>query len=156
MKAPLQLERYFFTKVQVEANSAYVQTLAGEAGTEGGEDQQHIKLRFDLGLGENKNDPTKYQVIIGIDELQSEKAELPYKIALEVVGQFSIDKNFKHDNIRKIVQVNGGSMLYSAAREFILTITGRGPWPAYQLPAISIYDAVNKAESESNTSRHYE
>jgi preprotein translocase subunit SecB len=146
MKAPLQLDRYFFTKLQIEANAAYIQSAAGESP--GTENNQDIKLRLDLGLGEHKEDPTKFQVVVGIDELRSEKGELPYRIALEVIGQFSVDKNFKPENLRKLVQVNGASMLYSAARELVLTVTGRGPWPAYQLPAISLYDAVDKAESE--------
>lgn len=143
MNAPLQLERYVFTKLEVEANPDYVpqETVADNP----------IKLRLDIGLGEHQEDPTKFQVIVGIDELRAEKGTLPYRIALQAVGLFSVSKDFKHDDLKKVVQVNGASMLYSAARELVLLITGRGPWSGYQLPTISFYQAVNEATSQQSS-----
>ncbi len=144
MKALFQLERYFLTKLSVEANDKFVLQEMPET--------QEVELRFNLGLGENKDDPTKFQIVVGIDDLKAKKGELPYRIALEVVGQFLVDKDYKPEykpaDIRKIVQINGGSMLYSAARELVLTITGRGPWPALQLPTINLNRTVKKTMSE--------
>lgn len=142
MNTPLQLERYVFTKVEVEANPDYVPQEAVA--------DSPVKLRLDMGLGENQEDPTKFQVTVGIDDLRTEKGALPYRIALQAVGLFSVSKDFKHDDLKKIVQVNGASMLYSAAREMVLLITGRGPWSAYQLPTISFYQAVSEAVAEKN------
>lgn len=143
MNAPLQLEHYVFTKLEVEANHDYAPQEAVA--------ESPVKLRLDMELGEHKEDSTKFQVTVGIDELRAEKGILPYRISLQVVGLFSISKDFKHDDLKKIVQVNGASMLYSAAREMILLITGRGPWPAYQLPTISFYQTVTEATTKKNT-----
>lgn len=137
MNAPLQLERYVFTKLEIEANPDYVPQEASS--------DNPIKLRLDIGLGEHQEDSTKYQVSIGIDELRAEKGALPYRIALQVVGQFSVNQDFRPEDLKKIVQVNGASMLYSAARELVLLVTSRGPWSAFQLPTISFYQAVSEA-----------
>lgn len=142
MNAPLQLERYVFTKLEIEANPDYAPQEAPQ--------DSPIKLRLDVGLGEHNEDPTKFQVVIGIDELRAEKGSLPYRIALQVVGQFAVAQNFKPDDLKKVVQVNGASMLYSAAREMVLLVTGRGPWSAFQLPTISFYQAVSEATAEKN------
>ena len=140
MNAPLQLERYVFTKLEIEANPDYVpQEISSD---------NPIKLRLDIGLGEHQEDSTKYQVSIGIDELRAEKGVLPYRIALQVVGQFSVHQNFKPEDLKKIVQVNGASMLYSAARELVLLVTSRGPWSAFQLPTISFHQAVSETETQ--------
>ena len=144
MNAPLQLERYVFTKLEVEANPDYVPQEAVA--------DSPVKLRLDVGLGEHQEDPTKFQVIVGVDELRAEKGTLPYRIAFQTVGVFSVNKDFKHDDIKKIVQINGASMLYSAARELVLLITGRGPWSAYQLPTISFLHAVTETGAEKQQS----
>lgn len=136
MNAPLQLERYVFTKLEIQANPDFApQEVSSD---------NPIKLRLDIGLGEHNEDATKFQVIVGIDELRSEGGTLPYRISLQVVGQISVAKDFKHDDLKKLVQVNGASMLYSAARELVLLVTGRGPWPAFQLPTISFLQAVSE------------
>ena len=144
MNAPLQLERYVFTKLEIEANPDYVPQEASS--------DNPIKLRLDIGLGEHQEDSTKYQVSISIDELRAEKGSLPYRIALQVVGQFSAAQNFKPDDLKKVVQVNGASMLYSAARELVLLVTSRGPWSAFQLPTISFYQAVTEAAPQEKSS----
>lgn len=143
MNAPLQLERYVFTKLEIEANPDYAPREVAS--------DNPIKLRLDIGLGEHNEDATKFQVIVGIDDLRSESGALPYRISLQVVGQISAAKDFKPDDLKKLVQVNGASMLYSAAREMVLLVTGRGPWPAFQLPTISFYQAVTKAVDEGNS-----
>lgn len=143
MNAPLQLERYVFTKLEIETNQDYVPQEVSP--------DNPIKLRLDIGLGEHSEDPTKFQVSMGIDELRAEKGVLPYRIALQVVGQFSVAQNFKPDDLKKLVQVNGASMLYSAARELVLLVTSRGPWSAFQLPTISFYQAVSEAVPQKKT-----
>ncbi len=143
MNAPLQLERYVFTKIEVEANPDFVLQESPE--------EDPVTMRLDVGLGEHNGDPSRYQVSVGIHELRAENGALPYRISLQIVGQFVVAQDFKPDDLRKIVQVNGASMLYSAARELVMLVTGRGPWPAFQLPTISFYKEVADSTPEKNS-----
>ncbi|OHZ01195.1 protein-export chaperone SecB [Salinicola sp. MIT1003] len=139
---PLQLERSFFAKVHIEANPDY---LPGQSD----EQQGDIEITVSLNVGQHQQDPNRYQVRLSIDKLEGNKTQLPYIISLQIVGLFQVDEAFKADNIKHLVEINGASMLYSAAREQVLSITGRGPWGAFQLPTINFHNQ-NGPESESS------
>lgn len=44
----------------------------------------------------------------------------------------------------KLLIINGSSILYSAAREFLINISNRGPWGGITLPVYSFLDHYNK------------
>ena len=57
---------------------------------------------------------------------------------LVAVGRFAWKGNPEEDRdkIAKIVSVSGASILYSSLRDMLLTLTARGPWGPYLLPAV--------------------
>jgi preprotein translocase subunit SecB len=65
----------------------------------------------------------------------------PYLIELIAVGFFEVNSDWP-DPI-KLLEINGATILYSAAREFLITITSRGPWGAIPLPATSFLALYN-------------
>ena len=146
-KVPLQLDGYVFTKLLVEANSEY--NL---------EEQQEIsqsEIDFSLGIvvGKDKDNPLLYQIQIQIENLRAKKAILPYTIEARVVGVFSVDPDFKHDDLERLIQINGASMLFGAAREQILTLTGRGPFGPLKLPTINLLNVIANNVSSSDVSK---
>jgi len=42
----------------------------------------------------------------------------------------------ERDKIAKVVSISGASILYSSLRDMLLTLTARGPWGPYLLPAV--------------------
>ena len=50
----------------------------------------------------------------------------PYSFELLYVGFFRVVKEFPPDRIQQMVKVNGPALLYSAAREAIMYLTGKG------------------------------
>lgn len=141
---PLQLERSFFAKVHIEANPSYLPGQSDEL-------QDNIEITVSLNVGQHQQDPSRYQVRLSIDKIEGKETQLPYIISLQIVGLFQVDEAFKADNIQHLVEINGASMLYSAAREQVLSITGRGPWGAFQLPTLNFHNGVGP-ESESSES----
>ncbi len=137
---PLLLEEYFFPVVQVVANST--------------PPEEDIKLNFDINvsLRENENEEEKlYQVAVDIHSTEEvEASKQPYTIHIVAIGIFSVASEFP--DIPKLLHITGSSMLYSAAREFLITITSRGPWDAISLPTFSFfnqYNAIMKTETEN-------
>jgi preprotein translocase subunit SecB len=125
MKPPLVVIDYFFPFVQVSADPDYVaddENAIGECVT---------KVAVETDFEKNVHQVSLEIMIIPEDE----KKKIPYAIHLISVGLFQVDK--KWDDVDKLLRVNGASILYSAAREFIITISARGPWPATVLPTTS-------------------
>lgn len=126
---PILLEEYFFPIVQVGANPD---------GPEEAPDPQ-FNIKVTIGKAEEEN---LYQVTVAINTPDDEEeTKQNYYVHLVAVGIFSVNPEF--DNIPKLLHVTGSSMLYSAAREFLITITSRGPWDAVSLPTFSFLDQYN-------------
>jgi len=119
---PLLLETHFFTKVIVEADPNY--------NSEKGEG--HFNITTNINVGQHKEDPRRWQVILGLQT--HPRAKTPYKIKLECVGLFKVGPDVKEEMMGPLVHANGTSILYSSAREFLLLVTGRGPYVPFYLP----------------------
>lgn len=124
-KVPLELKQYFFPFVHVAADPQYE--------PEKGKDKAHFDVKTAV-IKDEKND--LYQVTVEItDEPENENSRIPYSVKLIGVGLFSVTPKWQEPE--KLLRINGASIIYSAAREFLITITSRGPWPPVILPAIS-------------------
>jgi preprotein translocase subunit SecB len=126
MDTPLQLEEYFFPHVKVSADPEAV----GPDGT----------AKCDFGINVNSiktaDETGSFQVSLVISSSpESEKQRIPYSIELAVIGFFRVSPDWPDPH--KLLEINGASILYAAAREFIITITSRGPWGAFMLPTAS-------------------
>ncbi len=86
---------------------------------------------------QGEDDPTTFQIQLSIETIDDLGPDLPYEIRLHVIGYFQLDPEFEHKDLEHLVQVNGASVLYSAARDFVLTLTSRGPWGPLMLPTIN-------------------
>lgn len=138
-QTPLRLETYFFPKVQIEAIPEYVPQDALS--------EQDVDVTVNVGLLGNEKEPTRFQLMLKIDKITAKSGSLPYRVSLEAVAIMTIDPGLKHPDIKRLVQVNGSSMLYSAARELVLMVTGRGPWGSFQLPTINFHSVIPSLSS---------
>ncbi|MHB1750520.1 MAG: hypothetical protein ACYCR3_10445 [Acidithiobacillus sp.] len=142
--APLQLEIYNFSKLEVEANFSHKPDATVSI----------VNMRIQLGIGPVPELEKRYKIVLGLDELKVAETEngdgtLPYRIAIQVIGHFLMDPEEESPETReKILRISGGSLLYSAAREMVLLITGRGPWGPYQLPTVN-FQTLKKVLPES-------
>ena len=136
-RAPLELKRYFFPLVHVAADPQY----EPESGME--------KVNFDVRTSLTKDENDLYQVAVEIiAEPEDEEHRIPYSIHLIGVGLFTVSKEWKEPE--RLLKINGASMIYSAAREFLITVTARGPWQPVILPTISFKDDETSATVETS------
>ncbi len=130
-RPPLELKKYFFPFVQVAADAEF----------QPGEDE--IVPHFDVRTSVARNDSDSlFQVSVEIvTEPVNEKMHIPYSIHLIGVGLFAVDDTWPDPE--KLLKITGASIIYSASREFIITVTSRGPWPPVILPTISFAESDN-------------
>lgn len=146
MDTQLELKEYFFPVVQVVA----------EPDTE--EFNEPFEFTVDVSISEGEiKDEKLYQVSVEIESIPEEpEQKQQYSFHLVVVGFFTVNQN--HPDIWKLLYINGSSILFGAAREFLITVTSRGPWPAVSLPSISFLNkykedikAIEKERDQENT-----
>jgi len=136
---PLVVEKHFFTKVIVEANPTYK--------LEKDEDQR-LGIRTVVRGGSPKDDPRRWRLILTVRTEAPEKAKIPYKINLECVGFFTVSPEVEEKKIPSLVHANGAAILYSSTREFLLLITGRGPWGGFYLPTTNFLEPPKPKKEE--------
>ena len=77
---------------------------------------------------------------------------LPYEFHLEIVGYFGFANGLPNDlDMETFLKVNGTSALYGAARDFVHSMTARGPWDAFTLPMVSFADLAEKPAASATT-----
>jgi preprotein translocase subunit SecB len=134
---PLLLENYFFTKVIVEANPAY------EPEKDQGEP---VGVHREVQIGRHKDDPRRWRVNLSLRTEFADEKKIPYKINLECAGFFTVSPDVEETQVTYLVRANGGAILYSSAREFLLLITGRGPWNGFYLPTTIFFETAKEEE----------
>ena len=140
MDTVLQLNEYFFPYVEVAADP----TITKE--DDGGKSNFLVRATT-LNIEGSSDD---FQVTVEIvSRPESEEKRQFYSIKLIAVGFFKVASDWPDKD--KLLRVTGASMLYASAREFLITITSRGPWGATMLPTASflkIYEAEKKLDHE--------
>lgn len=134
MTPPLTVKEYFFPFVQVSADAEYTP----------GSPQSNPDFETKVFVDHNPDNGV-YQVNLEITAFPvNEKDNTPYSVHLIAVGLFTVGKDVP-DPV-KLLEITGASILYSAAREFLITITSRGPWPPFFLPTISFMPSPPKED----------
>jgi preprotein translocase subunit SecB len=130
--SPLHLKNYFVSKLSIRAN----------------EIAEGAQYQLDGGLESNTTvQPARrsessrdWRIVLQISCTPKQKNLCTYFVDMELVGFFEADKSIEEDRVQDIVLANGPALLYSAARELVLIVTGRGPFPPLMLPSTTFID----------------
>lgn len=130
---PLRLEESYFDVVNLEASSEYTPDPEGKAHRHGAEMQ--------LGLATVDSSPGLWRVSLDIRHKHVD-GEIPrYRFRLRIIGFFSHTEGERSEaEVAHLMSVNGASILYSSAREYLLLLTSRAPWGQLTLPTMSFAD----------------
>lgn len=133
--SPLQLKRYFFTKISIEANTKH---------------NDHVgNISASVTCADKNDDDREWlvtlKVILGEDD--DSKDQAPYTGELEVVGFFSVSKKYPHDQVKTLIHANAPAVLYGAVREMVFNLTARGPSSHIYLPTVSFVDGTEAAKT---------
>ena len=140
--SPLQLLRYVVSDSSCSANLAFNPEKEYEGGTE--------QLTVNSVVTQQKTSDAEehsWSVEMTICQKLKEKQNFPYQFNLTIIGFFNCKNKFPSPtDEEQFVRVNGGSILYGAARELVRSSTCRGPWGELFLPTVSFYEKSTEAE----------
>ena len=119
--SPLQLHRYFAEEVFCKANPDF-------------DKDKEVKIKDFQVLfetGEDKN-PLLRRIRLTVEQNLSKDGNEPFAFKIVMVGLFEVMKEFFEsqgaEKTEQLVNVNGPALLYSAARELLALVSGRGPY----------------------------
>lgn len=144
--SPLQLERSYVSRLAVEA-AEHVDPTEGTPPSP--------EIHTHLEISRHPEDPTLWMLALDVRCEVQEPDEpgphptLPYTVDLRIHGIFSVPRSDEEPSVvARRVGIHGASLLYSAAREHVLLVTGRGPWGPFQLPTVSFRGTKFEVSSE--------
>lgn len=138
-----RLERYFYTRTLCTASPGY---------KKGEKQEGQIEVRATL--MNHQEDPSRWKVslLIGLSD-KVDRSKIPYDFSLSLEGFFvcpgmkeASDENRKR--FAPLIYVQGSSLLYSMATEYLRNITAAGPYGPYLLPSYSFIPSDLKADSK--------
>jgi preprotein translocase subunit SecB len=102
-------------------------------------------------IAQHPDDPNRWRYEIQIESHKSTKKNFPYSFSITMVGLFRLPKAkdiTEEKTVNLLLYANAPAVLYSAAREVLATVTGRGPYPAIMLPSVTFIDNIEKMAAE--------
>jgi preprotein translocase subunit SecB len=129
--APLNLQRYFLTEVQLTPNASVDLGKAIELNLE--------DFSVDTRVEQGAIPEVPWQIILRIQHNADPKKNYTYNFLVEIVGWFEVSSNVPEDKKAQLLEVNGSSMLYGVAREVVRSLTAQGPFMPINLPSVSFY-----------------
>jgi preprotein translocase subunit SecB len=139
---PLVVESYFFPHVNVTADPQYKPT--GQA-----EKAPHFDIKVSA---EDSPQNGIWQVVVEIySAAENEDEHQAYTVNLVCIGLFKVVPDYPEPE--KLLRISGAAMLYSAAREFLITVTSRGPWGAITLPMASFIPMQREGENVAGSKK---
>jgi hypothetical protein len=147
--SPIQLLQLFFKQVRVEVDPAHIPAEPANPLTSAFV-FDGISIQTEFGIGEIDPDHergrmflTTLRVIVDNKPLPKEEGQKfsPYKIDIAVDGVVAIPKGAeKLAPPESLAAVNGASLLWSAVREQVLSLTARMPAGSVMLPTVHFHD----------------
>jgi len=133
--SPLQLKHYHFTRLSVEARKGVDMDALAQGDSVYPEIDEKVDFRIEIELGERVGHDDDFAVRLALSGEPQEDSNFPYRFSAEIEGMFTISGDDDNDTRKKIVVVNGASMLYGAIRDQLMSITARHMYGAMMLPS---------------------
>ncbi len=148
--SPLKCLGYYVTELVLSANPQH-------------QPQEKVRLDFsDLNIdasadpdASTNGDPV-WRVTLRIHQNVGPEKNAPYNFAIALMGVFDVLPEFPAERVKQLVEVNGSSVLYSAARQILRNAMSSGPFNPLLLPTASFVEPPvqtkdnNVAESKAS------
>lgn len=139
----LRLKNYFVEEVSFNLQNAQLKNAEENA------ELNATDLDIEVRLGESKDEKNKRFCQLSI-KLKDVKAETyPYKFKAVMAGFFEIDSSCSEPEADLLITNTAPSMLYTAAREYLLLVTGRTRFYPVMLPTVLFVPKTKKTSSEN-------
>jgi preprotein translocase subunit SecB len=136
--SPLQLEEYLLKELRYGLVSPLSES------PKPGISYDPLDIEVNAETGRKSDDPLAWRCQVTVRSKDENEGIHPYTFQLTYVGFFRVVKEFPPDRVEQMVKANAPALLYSAAREALVSLTGRGRLPAIILPSVTFIEPPTK------------
>lgn len=114
-------------------------------------------IKIDMLAGTHAKKLSEFRIQLRMQS--AEEDDSPYMFDMTLVGYFSVNIKPVKKGMTILFYRNAVMLLYSAAREILASVTGRGPFPAFVLPTLafsyneSVLAELVRIEEESDSTK---
>lgn len=148
--SPLQLEHSQFTAFSVVVNKLPSSNDEVLEGSYPAITPADISTKIELGIVEDPEN-NKFIVTVGVNSTEEAVSSLPYRFAVQMEGFFTLESEEDIELRKRLVVINGASMLFGTIREHLLSMTLRHKNGPIFLPSLD-FRALNELKREDGTS----
>lgn len=141
----LHLENYFVEEVSFNLQSPQIQDLDENPKLNAAD------LDIEVRLGESKDNENGRFCQLSVKLKDGKAKTSPYKFKIVLAGFFEIDSACTNDDADLLMTNTAPSMLYTAAREYLLVITGRTRFFPVMLPTVLFTPKTKQSETGRKT-----
>jgi preprotein translocase subunit SecB len=134
--AKMQLKEYFVAESFFRAQPKFFEASKNEDFTLNTSD-----FEIEVALGERSEDSNKKICELSITLEDETEQAFPYVFRTVMLGFFELDESCAEEEAELLLKTNAPSVLYSAAREFLLLTTGRSLYMPLMLPTVTFLPA---------------
>ena len=137
--SPLQLENYYLKKLEF--------SLVDDLAEKPVENEKYEPVDFSVRYASNplQEDKRRWRCELTVFYKNKKGDKVPYNFNVKLIGFFIIAEQWPEDRLDDLAKVNCPTVLYSAIREILISVTGRNTFPTLVLPSVSfISEAMKK------------
>lgn len=137
--SPVRLEHYHLTSLSIEPVDGYKADFSDGLYPKFSD----AKFQINIQIGEPDQDDHSGEYLIHLQLEAQPKEDKPFPYLFNIGGDAIVSyrgKEESQENVRDLIAVNGASMLYSALREVLFSLTFRFPNGPMMLPSASFLD----------------
>lgn len=137
--SPVRLEHYHLTSLSIEPVDGYKADFGDGLYPKFSD----AKFQINIQLGEPDQDDYSGEYLIHLQLEAQPKEDKPFPYLFNIGGDAIVSYRGKEESqeiVRDLIAVNGASMLYSALREVLFSLTFRFPNGPMMLPSASFLD----------------
>lgn len=140
--SPLQLEAYFLKELTFTITDQLESPPKRAAKTD------NVGIKVGADVGPRDDDALKWRCELTVESVEEPESIPPYRFRITFVGFFHVVKGYPAERVELMARTNAPALLFSAAREALVPITSRGPYPAIVLPSVTFLEAPPAQKAE--------
>jgi len=140
----MQLENYFAEELSFQVRQDYQPDLENLPKLSPSD------LEIEVRLGGSKENPFKKMCHLTISLKEKLEKAFPYNFKLVLVGFFEMESSCAENEIDVLLKNSAPSMLFTAARELLLLVTGRARFQPLMLPTMAFLPKETDSKKEVN------
>lgn len=144
--SPLQLEGYFLKELSFLLNEEISEKPAELKKSE------NLGVEVSVSVDEIDAEKRRWRCELTLDLKPEKDSDSAYTFHLILVGFFFVSEKYPKEKVEILAKTNCPAILYSTAREMLVTVVRRSPFTPVLIPSVTFLEAENKQAEQSKAS----